>query len=206
MQFIQLAQPADAWTARGRKWDPDLHFTGLINDGKLVSQINALLDEYGISVEAFWLYSPAPGMFSFELQFVTERSADAARTQFNRLRRGIKESKAAQHMKAPRKVSVQAAKDASLVKAGSAARGSTKAAKATEKAAPAAKELVGRASAKNASKSAGKGAASVSAVESKKRPRKDTTTPTKLGASKTKSPVKSARTSAKVKKKTAGRN
>lgn len=60
---------ADDFEDEGFKWNPQLHFTGTLDDPAENRFIESLLQKYGKSVVAHYIYSPYIGTYSIELQF-----------------------------------------------------------------------------------------------------------------------------------------
>ncbi len=59
----------DDFEEAGNKWNPQLHFTGSLEDVAEVRFIESLLDKYEKHIVAHFIYSPWIGTYSVELQF-----------------------------------------------------------------------------------------------------------------------------------------
>lgn len=60
---------AREYEEEGGKWEPQLHFTGVLDDPVEIRFIEHLLKKYGEAVVAHYIYSPWPETYSVELQF-----------------------------------------------------------------------------------------------------------------------------------------
>jgi hypothetical protein len=80
----ETAKPAEEWEGQGNDFDPELHFTGAMDDRKEVKFVQRLLDRHGSGLAAYFCYQPLPGMFSLELQFHDRQTMLACRREYQK--------------------------------------------------------------------------------------------------------------------------
>jgi hypothetical protein len=66
------------------EWEPQVHFTGNVNNAKEVQLVQNLIDRYQKGLVAYYFYYPFTGNYSLELQWDDDKVGEQVIREYNR--------------------------------------------------------------------------------------------------------------------------